>query len=279
MYNLIKMDLYRLFHSTSTYVMIVLAACLACFSIFMTNLDINMMKDNPTSAIESTDASSDEIVVGIFVDTKPQWASGDMDASEMLGIQLSSRIALILVSIFVTLFIVAERKNGYIKNFAGQFPNRCIMVAARTVAVAVQVFILIAAYAVFTVINGLIFWGDRFVLNSVADFLALLGVQYLLHFAFACFTAFLYLLLNSSTLSMVIVILLCNGFGAFIYNLIDHAARKSFFIEKYMLETNISSVGVDGLSDGAARAVLVGIIFTLATTALSVLIVQKRDIK
>lgn len=277
MYNLLKMDLFRLFRSASTGVMLVLTACVACFAVFMTNLDMDRMEDIPASAIEDT--ASNGASFGIFVDTNPQWADGGIDLSEMLGAQLKSRIALILVSVFVTLFIAAERKNGYIKNFAGQFRNRSIIAAAKMIAVAVQVFILLAAYAVFTAISGLIFWGNRLILNSVTELLALLAIQYFLHFAFACFTGFLYLLSNSSTLTITVSILLCSGFGLPVYHLIDYIIGKSFSIETYMLETTISSVGVGAASDAAARAVLVGSVFILAATLLSMLIVQKRDIK
>lgn len=279
MYNLVKMDLYRLFRSASTYVMIALAVFVACFAIFMTNLGLNMMKDVPASDIDNADADTAISSFGIFVDTNPQWIDGDIDVSEMLGAQLKSRMALILVSVFVVLFFAAERKNGFIKNIAGMFHNRSIMVAAKFFAVAVQVFVLFAAYAAFTMISCLIFLGDRLVLSSVTELLSLLGVQYLLHFAFACFTVFLCLLSNSSALCIAIGILLCSGFGSLIYNLINYVIGRSFSVEKYMLETTISSVGAGVSSDIALRAVIVGVIFILASTSISMLIVQKRDIK
>ena len=279
MFNLIKMDLYRLFRSKSTCVMIIMAACMACFSIYMTDLSMDMMKDYPSSAIEDTDTDSDMASFGIFVETNPQWINGEIDAFEVLGAQLNGRMVLILVSVFVILFVTAERKNGFIKNIAGQFHNRSIMVAAKIVAIAVQVFILFVTYAVFTVISSLILWGDRVVFASVTDFLPVLGIQYLLHFAFACFAAFLWLLSDSSALSMTISILLCCNFGSLIYSPINYLIGKSFSIEKYMLETNISFVGGGVIPDVAARAVMVCIIFTLASAAVSMLIVQKRDIK
>lgn len=279
MFNLIKMDLHRLSRSFSTYIMIVLAASLAFFTVYMTNHELNIVKENPPAVTETTDTDSDENTFGIVVDTNPMWISGDIDFSEMLGVQVRSDMALILVSIFVTLFVAAERKNGFIKNIAGQFHNRSIMVAAKLVAVAVQVLILFVTFVSFILVSSFIFWGDRLVLSSVSELLQIVGIQYLLHFAFACLITFLCLLSNSSAFSMTIGILLCSSLGTLVYNIIDRVISNSFRIEKYMLEVNISYIGAGVSSDVAARAIVVGISYILVTMILSMLTVQKRDIK
>ena len=279
MFNLLKMDLYRLLHSVSTYVMVILAASIAIFTIYMTYLEVNMAKEDLPPFVESADTESDDITFGIIVDTDPQWVNGDIDYSEMLGAQLKSGLLLILVSVFVTLFVAAERKNGFVKNIAGQFRNREIMVTAKLAALAVQVLILLVTFTLFVLFSSLIFWGNQIVLASIPKLLQLAGLQYLLHFAFACLIAFLCMLTNSSALSMTIGILLCGGFGSLIYGLIDRLAGESFRIEKYMLESNISSVGAGIPSDTAVHAMFIGIGYILVTMILSMLTVQKRDIK
>lgn len=279
MLNLIKMDLYRLLRSTSTYVMVILAASIATFTIYMTYYEINMEKEDSPLSTENADTESDNITLGIFVDTDPQWMNGDIDYSEMLGAQLQSGLLLILVSVFATLFVAAEIRNGFIKNIAGQFRNRGIMVTAKLVALAVQVLILLVTFALFVLFSSLIFWGNRIVLTSIPELLQLAGLQYLLHFAFACLIIFLCLLSNSPALSMTVGILLCSGLGGLFYGLIDRMTGDSFHIEDYMLETNISSVGAGVPSDVAVHAVFIGIGYILVTMILSMLTVQKRDIK
>ena len=279
MFNLIKMDLYRLFRSTSTHVMVILAASIAAFTIYMTYYGLNMVKEDLPPSAESVDTESDDITFGIYVDTDPQWAGGDIDYSEMLGAQLQSGLLLILVSVFATLFVAAETRNGFVKNIAGQFRNRGIMVTAKLVALAVQVLILLVTFALFVLFSSLIFWGNRIVLASIPKLLQLASLQYLLHFAFACLIAFLCLLSNSAALSMTVGILLCSSLGSLIYGLINRMAGDSFHIEEYMLEINISSVGAGVPSDVAVHAMFVGIGYILVTMMLSMLTVQKRDIK
>ncbi|MFR5557218.1 MAG: hypothetical protein ACLTKE_10620 [Coprococcus sp.] len=45
MFNLIKMDIHRLFYSKSTWVIFFFVAVLSVFSVTMTNTDIHMMKE------------------------------------------------------------------------------------------------------------------------------------------------------------------------------------------------------------------------------------------
>lgn len=279
MLNLIKMDLYRLLRSTSTYVMVVLAASIAAFTIYMTYYELNMEKEDLPLSTENTDNESDNITLGIFVDTDLQWIDGDINYTEMLGAQLQSGLLLILVSVFATLFVAAEMRNGFVKNIAGQFRDRGIMVTAKLVALAVQVLILLVTFALFVLFSSLIFWGDRIVLTSLSELLQLAGLQYLLHFAFACLIIFLCLLSNSAALSMTVGILLCSSLGSLIYGLIDRMTGDSFHIEDYMLEINISSVGAGVSSDVAGHAMFVAIGYILVTMMLTMLTVQKRDIK
>ena len=279
MFNLIKMDLYRLLRSNSTYVMVILTASIAVFSIYTVYLVQNMTEKDLPPSTESIDTESDDLSFGIYVDTDPQWINGDIDYSEMLGTHLQSGLMLILVSVFASLFVAAERKNGFVKNIAGQFRNRRIMVAAKLAVIAVQVLILLVTFALSVLIGCLIFWGDQIVLTSIPKLLQLAGLQYLLHFAFACLIIFLCLLTNSAAFSMTTGILLCSGFGGLIYGLIDRVAGNSFRIEKYMLESNISSVGAGVPSDVVIQAMFIGIGYILVTMILSMLIVQKRDIK
>lgn len=279
MFNLIKMDLCRLFRSVSTYVMITLAAVFAVFAIFVTNYSLSQLKDEPTSVPENTEINPNDFSLGFFSDTNPDLIKGDIDFTEMLGAQIKTKVLLLLVSVFVTLFVTSERKNGFIKNIAGQFRNRGVMVMAKTVSVAIQTFILLAVFAVFAFFSCIVIWGDRIVLNSIWELMKMMGIQYSLHFAFACLIAFLCFLTNSSALSMTIGILICSGFSSPVYYLINQAIGKSFRIERYMLEANISYIGAGAASDTAVRAVVAATSFILVTMILSALTVQKRDIK
>ena len=285
MYNLIKMNLYQLMHSFSTKILILCTIGLALFCNVATKMDLSdedlvfSITENGTAI----DPDQVDIRIGIYTETNPEWVSGKIDYSELLCAQLQSKILLILVVIFVTLFVAAERKNGFIKNIAGHFPNRGIMVTAKLIAVAIQILLMLIVFALFTLIFAIPLLGNRIELCSAADLLKVAGIQYLLHYAFACLITFFCLLTNSSAMSMTAGILLASGLGTPIYSLIDHAVqwlpKDSFHIAEYMLENNIASISAESGSKLITNGILTGLGFILITTAFSMLIVQKRDVR
>ena len=287
MYNLIKMNLYQLMHSFSTKILILCTIGLALFCIAMTKVDLNALENEPTAVAESEtiepESNQVDIQVGIYTETPSEWISNKISYPDLLAAQLQSKILLVLVAIFTTLFVAAERRNGFIKNIAGHFPNRGVMVAAKLIAVAVQIFIMFAIFALFTLIFAIPLLGNRIELCSAADLLKVAGIQYLLHYAFACLITFFCLLTNSSAMSMTAGILLASGLGTPIYSLIDHAVqwlpKDSFHIAEYMLENNIASISAESGSKLITNGILTGLGFILITTAFSMLIVQKRDVR
>ena len=286
MYNLIKMNLYQLMHSFSTKILLFCTAGLALFCIVATKIDLSdedLVFSVTENGPEIIDPDQVDLRIGIYTETNPEWVSGKIDYSDLLSAQLQSKILLILVVIFVTLFVSAERKNGFIKNIAGHFPNRGIMVAAKLIAVAVQILLMFAVFALFTLIFSFPLLGNRIELHSAAELLKLAGIQYLLHYAFACLITFLCLLTNSSAMSMTTGILIASGLGTPIYSLIDRAVqwlpKDSFHIAEYMLENNIASISTQSGPKLITSGILTGLAFILITAAFSVLIVQKRDVR
>ena len=289
MYNLIKMDLYRLFRSTSTYVMIVLVAFFGCFTVWQVSVDLNLMADAPPVA-EQEDAGDlvDSVIeekengvdleFGIYTDTDARWIHGDIDAADLIAMLLGCKLLLVFVSVFVTLFVMAEQKNGYVKNIAGQFHNRGVLVLSKLAALAVQILLMFAAYTIAILSAGRLFWGGRFVLHSLSELAMQLGLQYLLHLAFACLILILCTLAKSSALSITVGILLSCGVGALFYEAADRLIAHGFRLEKYVIEGNILAVGTNAAMY-AKRALACGAVAVLVSALLTFLITQKRDIR
>lgn len=253
MLNLIKMNMYRLFRSFSTCAMIIIMGLLAIAVIGTAIFD------------------------GVFE------AAGSIDYSVLLYGAFQSRMLLIMVSVFVTLFVAAEQKNGFIKNIAGQFPQRGIIVIAKLVAVALQILIMFLTIILFTMIFSFIYWGNKIMLNSVNELLQVVATQYLLHFAFACLITLVYHLINNSALCMVLGLLLGSTLAYSLYSLIDYVFEKfthnAFHSAEYMLSGNIALIGAGITSDMATRAIIVSLVVIFISTGFAVLTVQKRDIR
>ena len=291
MFNLIKMDLYRMFHSVSTWVILLLTVGVAVFCFAATNIDIELMAEDPQYAEEMLDeteeeevAASQELQLGISAESDPHWIYGDIDAGDLLSIEIKSGIVTLLVVVFAAIFANAAQKNGYIKNVAGQLPDRGMLVLSQLAAMAVQILLMILIFAAVVVASGMIFWGDRVSFGSVSDTLRLLGIQYLLNMGFAALILFLTILTKSSAFSMTAGILMILRVLTPVYSIINRAVGQissswKFDINSYVLEGNINMAGIDASAEILIRAVVVGAVFLILSTVFAMLILKKRDVR
>ena len=280
MLNLVKMDLYRLFRSVSTLVMFLVTIGMVVFAVSMTKFDVSNMEPGQASDKREigTQISEEEISVniGIMAETLPEWATEDIKFADLLNTQIGSGLFLIVVSIFVTLFVCAEQKNGYIKNIAGQFPNRAVLVLSKTVAVGVLVLTMFFVLAVAMFVTGKICFGSSLVLGSVGAVLKVLGGQFVLHFAFAAFLLCLSILFHSSALSMTIGILVSCKVTSLLYVAAD---RLSIDLTRYAIETNVTRFTQITESEEILVMMLSAVVIFLVTVGLATVVMQKRDVR
>ena len=280
MFNLIKMDIYRLLHSKSTWIMICFVIGLAVFSVTMTNSDIEFMKDDPAAVTETME----ERPVGIYVEAQPEWVNGTIEIGSVVSVEMRSQLLAILCVIFAAIFTNADYKNGYIKNIAGQFPRREQLVASKFIVIAFQVLVMVVVFTISIVVSGYVVWGSDFYLGSVTELFQYLGVQYLLHLGIAAVMMLLCILTYSTAFSMTSGILLCSGLAVPIYSLINKAINGlktglEFDINKYILDGNITMLLYDSTSEVMVRGVAVGVAFAIVSLFISTIIVKKRDIR
>lgn len=280
MFNLIKMDIHRLFYSKSTWVIFFFAAVLSVFSVTMTNTDIHMMKEEPSA----TEETMDERQIGISVEADSEWVDGDIEIGSIISVEMRSALLAILCVIFTALFINAEQKNGYIKNIAGQFPRREKLVASKFIAIAFQIFLMMLVFIIGIIVSGFVLWGNRFYLGSSAPILRYLGSQYLLHLGFAALTMLLCMLTRSSAFSMTSGILLCSGLAVPVYAVVnkivsDMKPGLKFDINHYVLDGNITMMTLGSASDVLVRGAVVGAAFAIVSVILSMIMIKKRDVR
>jgi len=281
MFNLIKMDMHRLLHSTSTWIIMLFVIILAVFSVAMTNTDIQMLEDDPSSVVTET---SEERQIGIYVEADPEWATGKIEIGSIISTEMRSGLLAILCVIFTSIFTNADQKNGYIKNIAGQFPHRGKLITSKFIAIAVQVFLMLFVFTAVTVVTGFVFWGNKLYLGPVIPILEFLSVQYLLHLGFAALMMLICILTCSSAFSMTAGILVCSGLVVPIYSMInkfvaDIKPNWNFNINNYVLDGNIIGISLNAVSDVLLRGAIVGIAFTVISVVLSTVIIKRRDIR
>lgn len=290
MLNLIKMDLYRMFHSLSTWIIILFTAGMALFCVVMVQGDLDAMAEDPAYAqemeqeVEDSSGGNEDRQLGLYSESDPEWVEGKIEAGEFISTQLQSGLLTLLVVIFAAIFANAEQKNGYIKNIAGQLSNRGILALSKMTASTAQVFIMILVFVAATGVMGKILWGERFSIGSLTEMLPFLGAQYLLNLGIAALILLLCILTKSSAFSMTAGIVMVMGLFVPLYSVINRAIYEirpswKFDISLYLPDGNIGLAGIKASSDILIRAAGVGAVFVVLCTAAAVLIMKKRDVR
>ena len=307
MINLIKMDLYRMVHSICTWVMLLVTVGIALFCVAMVNIDLEDMAENPqyseeTSQMgivsfqievktqdaqeetEETENSEEEQQIGLYADSDPGWIEGQILAGDLISTQLESGILTLLCVIFAAIFFNGDQRNGFLKNIAGQYPNRGILVISKMTAAAVQILLMEILFAMATGVTAEIIWGEQFVLGSLPQMLPFLCVQYLLNLGAAGLILFLCTLTRSAAFGMTAGILMIMGILLPVYSVIERAFAAllpslRLNISQYVLEGNIGVAGMEASSDILTRASMVGAVCLVLSVLLAMVIMKKRDIR
>lgn len=281
MLNLIKMDLHRLFRIKSFWIMIVVTIALIAFNTYVTHYEVTELLANTSVSDMQTDEA--DIVIGFTVQTQAEWMN-KVDFTDLVNSNFSGLFLAVLCAIFAPIFVNGDQKNGYIKNIAGQFSNKGMLVLSKLVAVAVQVLVIFAIATVSTALVGKLCWEDKLIMDSIGDFVKLFSIQYLLHFSFASLISAFTIILKSGGLAMTFGIFFAAGITSIFHSLIDillHKCNvsKEFSISNYFIENCIKTFSINLNSDDFTRIVIVGIGIFIASTFASMLIMQKRDIR
>ena len=245
MTKMIKMDLYRFFRSTSTWIILFVTVILAFFSVMLVHTNTSIM---------------------IY-----------SNAGEMLAAQINGGMLMVLCAVAVIIFVSAKYKNGFIKNIANQLPRRELLVFSEIIVTFVACALYFFAYSICTIVAGAVFFGNTFITFPFLDIINLLIVQFVLHWSFCCLLLLFYMLTGSTTATMVIGLLISFKILNILYALVERFTH--FNIAQYMLDTNIFQIGMLSTKTIYIRATIVGLIFLLVEIVLLCVVMHKKDIK
>lgn len=294
MLNLIKMDMYRMFHSLSTWVILAVTVGLAAFSVIATNLYLEAMNETVSqetvTSIDGEESSGsaetedNTVVIGIQVDTNPEWIQGKINMGDLVTTQLRSGLLVLLCVIITAIFTCADQKNGYIKNIAGQLPNRGVLAVSKMICLAILTVIMMAVFILTVIITGAMFWSGRLYMEDWGSLLTVLGTQYLLHMGFCALVMFLCTLTKSSAVGMTVGIVIMIGLLMPVYSVINYGIAQinshwNFDISKYMLEGNLSLARTGAPAGDLIHGSAVGAVFILLGTIFAMVIMKKRDVR
>lgn len=290
MYNYIKMEIYRLFHTKAPWVILLIMIGFNCFSVYTLKLESDgMVKDS--SVLQATEdvgvmkqIPEEEVddAIGIVIGLDSESAE-EISVSQILGALINSRIMLLFTAIFVALFVHAEEQNGYIKNIAGQLKSRGFIPIANMVACLVYCLTMFMGCIPVLLFAKIIF-GDKLILGQVGPMMEMLAVEYVLHAAFCILIMLFCMVTRGAAFGMASGIFISLGLLTPVYGVInkifaDADAADAFDIGKYMIENNVKSVVPGAAADVIRLALIIGVLFGAVCLMLSMLLLRRRDVR
>lgn len=281
MFNLIRMDLYRLFHTGSTWILIGIISLFAVFSFYMGVVDQRLMEEtgqNNNLVIKGEDEEGMEF--GIMVNTPYHEDGSEAAYLEYVCADLQSGILLVFISIFAVIYVNAEEKSGFVKNIAGQFPNRFWMYLSNNVTVALFVFMAMAAYMVMQIF-GFLIWhsGAPFGIDMIGEALRYGVIQWILMSAFAAGIVLITTLIKSTAIGITVGMMISCGFSqiflGFYYKIFQNT---KLHVEGYLITNNIKTIAYSSSMSRLWQAVLVGTVFLVVYNIIGSVVMQKRDV-
>lgn len=266
MLNVIKMDLYRMFRSRSTYFVLI------GISLFMAFMVQNMYG--------SIGKEIDPVYIGIG--NNPDLLSDSMDLRTIFQAMAGSRVFMLGIAVFSVLFINREEVSGFTKNIAGQVQNRGMLSISKFVSLCVYVVLnFVVGLAVLFFAGNLFF--DAITLGNVFDLIKEVGLQFMFHIAFAAIMLGIITLVKQAVVSMLLGILLPMGGFSFLYQALNDMIHKlagtdAFNMMDYTITGIIATVSTSSSTGTIIRSILVSLVFIVVMLAYSVTMKQKRDV-
>jgi ABC-2 type transport system permease protein len=279
------MDLYRLLKSKSAYVILMIIAAFMLLSVFMIENSIKVLKlENGQSNItgETSDAgdNSQNTNLGISYDGTALMKD-HITLLDEFATMISSAILLLFTGIFTVLFVCGENNSGFIKNIVSCTKKRWYIILSKTVVMSVFVFIELIITLLMTGIGSSIFL-DNFSLDISWKLFQYMGLQCLLHLAFAVIIIMVSVLTRNSAISMIISICLCSGLGSLIISYLSklniNGNNVGAHLPDYLVTSNVQTLTSNPTSEISIRVILVFIIAMLVYNLISSLVMEKRDI-
>lgn len=256
MFNLMKMNIYKITHMKSFYIIPLIMVFFICL-VFIP-IQASMFNSTSDLYIEIT-----------FYD--------------LFNDMTSSGIIYVMIGISSSFIASADYKKGFIKNYAGQVNPKGIAPVAKLPAAALEIIFIFAAAIASCIISGSLMI-DNFVIGSAVEILKTTAVQILLGVGLSSFIIFIANLNRSSALSIVITICIYTGITGLAADFIN------FLLKKYLNFPDGFDIGViaierytRGITPAAAGkftvyAVIAAVAYIVIPSAASFFITKKRDI-
>ncbi len=296
MFNAIRMDVYRLFKTKSTYIILVIMLALSVMGTGLMSVMTEMtgaerqqvqteqMSDNADYAGGDDQFNKDTEGAQSQLSVSVSEIDPDENDNSVLSFAMSDISGLqagLFIIIFTVLFSMADINSGFIKSIGGQVKGRGVLIVSKMAAIAIFTAIVIIADFLTELIAVNIFFDDA-VVGSASEIVRLLSSQFVLNFALAVLMMAIAIIIKNNVVSMIIGVCMCTGIFELIFMginyLMDKIGFSDFDINNILITGKIQNVTIGADAADIGYALLTAAIY-IAVSVLAVYNVFKhRDI-
>ena len=296
MFNAIRMDVYRLFKTKSTYIILVIMLALSVMGTGLMSVMTEMtgakrqqvqteqMSDKADYAVEDDQFNEDTEGAQSQLSVSVSEIDPDENDNSVLSFAMSDISGLqagLFIIIFTVLFSMADINSEFIKSIGGQVKSRGVLIVSKMAAIAIFTAIVIIADFLTELIAVNIFFDDA-VVGSASEIVRLLSSQFVLNFALAVLMMAIAIIIKNNVVSMIIGVCMCTGIFELIFMginyLMDKIGFSDFDINNILITGKIQNVTIGADADDIGYALLTAAIY-IAVSVLAVYNVFKhRDI-
>lgn len=273
MLKLVKMDLYRLLHSKALKVGAIVAAAIALLGMLINLGILEIIK----LALQD-DPSSTEGMELIFPTIA--WLTG-VDFADVVFVGTGT-FSLFVSCAVVASFIGAEQSCGYVKNIAGQLPNRGMMIISKFIVTCMVQLMVLVIYAIISSLCAGMFFGAYIKSYSILALIQGLILRFILFCAIDAIVLFFCTLAKSHAIAMVVGAIFGIGVTGLLYlaiNALLSMLKISVDVAKIMPDGINGLINVSNLGTITIRAIVVSVVFIVGFLTSAILLFKKRDVK
>lgn len=267
MLKLIKMDLYRMFHTKAFYIIWIILGAAVIFSTTMSK-----------EQLETVSEGNLTVGMNVTIPTKP---GEKVTVFDQVFANMQSKFVALFLAIFTVLFSTADLTSGYIKNIGGQIKERGNLILSKAIVLLIYTgltlfFYLgiqaVCQYAVF----GASKWGD------MEMFWRYFGTEAALHYGLVLICMAMAIILKSNMLSMTLSVCLCVNVLTIVYGVVDKVLQdmgvKDFSFIEHTVSGKISLFSMTPKASECVNALGIAGVFGILAIFLTVLVFRRRDI-
>ncbi|MEE1033521.1 MAG: ABC transporter permease [Agathobacter sp.] len=296
MFNAIRMDVYRLFKTKSTYIILVIMIALSVMGTGLMSVMTEMtgaerqqvqteqMSDNAGYAgdddqlYEDTEGAQSQVSVSVS-ESDPD--ENDNSVLSFAMSDISGLQAGLFIIIFTVLFSMADINSGFIKSIGGQVKGRGVLIVSKIAAIAIFTAIVIIADFLTQLIAVNMFFDDA-VVGSASEIVRLLSSQFVLNFALAVLMMAIAMIIKNNVVSMIIGVCMCSGIFELIFMginyLMDKIGFNDFDINNILITGKILSVTIGADASDIGYALLTAAIYIAVSVFAVYNVFKHRDI-